>query len=121
MTSLRPGLQVPCLPNEAREPIRNQGFISGWNITNTAIVGAGGGGGATPSVIDGNGPVWNNYSIRGGVYSRGAARRVEVRVHQYARPFLVNPMYCHNFRVTGVQLKDSAFWTLTVRACGGVY
>ena len=90
------------------------------DATDVTVEGAGADG-SNPSVIDGNGPVWNNYSIRGGVYSRGAARRAEVRVHQYARPFLVNPMYCHDFRVTGVQLKDSAFWTLTVRACGGVY
>ena len=25
--------QVPCLPNESREPIRNQGFIARWNYT----------------------------------------------------------------------------------------
>ena len=41
MTSPRPGggLQVPCLPNEAREPIRNQGFISGWNGQGCCISG----------------------------------------------------------------------------------
>ena len=91
--------QVPCLPNESREPIRNQGFIGCWNCSNTAIEGMGGGAGG--SVIDGNGPVWNNYTT---------THRNEVHVHKYARPFLINPMYCANFRITGVHLKDSAFW-----------
>lgn len=86
--------QVPCLPNESREPIRNQGFIACWNCTNTAIEGAGGGPGG--STIDGNGPVWNNYTT---------TRRSEVHAHKYARPFLVNPMYSTSFRVTGVHLK----------------
>jgi polygalacturonase len=46
--------QVPCLPNESREPIRNQGFIACWNCSNTAIEGKGGGetGGSVIDVIE---------------------------------------------------------------------
>lgn len=100
--------QVPCLPNESREPIRNQGFISGWNMTRTSITGAG----PALSTIDGNGPVWNNYT---------ADHKDQVHAHKYARPFLINPMWSTEFSVTNVTLKDSAFWTMTPFGCDGIY
>ena len=63
-------------------------------MDNTAVVGAG----PALSIIDGNGPVWNNNT--------GTLRRP----HKYARPFLVNPMHSSRFSITGVELRDSAFW-----------
>jgi hypothetical protein len=97
--------QVPCLPNESREPIRNQGFIACWNCTNTAIEGAGGGPGG--STIDGNGPVWNNYTT---------TRRSEVHAHKYARPFLqpdvLHIVPCHGSSSEG---KRASAHSITVQ------
>ena len=97
--------QVPCLPNEAREPIRNQGFVACWNCSNTVVEGAGGGG-ERPSVIDGNGwPWWYKFESEG--LTAG-------------RPHLVEPLFVTGFRIEGVWLKDSPFWTLHPYACEDV-
>ena len=71
-------------------------------------------GGHDPSVVDGNGPVWNNYTTT-------HAHRSEVHKHLYARPFVGNPMFCHNFRISGVRPKDSAFWTFAPFVCDLVH
>ena len=101
--------QVPCLPNENREPIRNQGFIAGWDTENTRIEGSN----DNTSIIDGHGDGPQGWWAKGGFTN---ASRIK-----YSRPLLINPMWAKNFSIVGVWLKDSAFWTLTPFACDGVY
>lgn len=83
--------------------VRHQALISGWNITATSIQGEG--------VINGQGQVIGPDNTSW--YSR--------RPHQeYGRPRLIEPLFCSDFRIEGVQLQNSAFWTLHPYACDGV-
>jgi len=66
-----------------------------------AVEGAG-----VTSVVDGNGwPWWARFESLG--LSAG-------------RPHLVEPMFVTDFRIEGLWLKDSAFWTLHPYACNDV-
>lgn len=100
---------VPALPSygEARDTgfplahrhLRHQAFIGGWHVRNATLCGTG--------VIDGNGDVfW--------------AANLEEKL-DYERPRLVEPMFCEDFRVFDLHLKDSAFWTLHPFACARVH
>ena len=69
---------------------------------NVAIVGAG----AERSTIDGQGwPWWLRFESQG---------------LQAGRPHLVEPLFVTNFRIEGLHLKDSPFWTLHPYACDHV-
>ena len=81
--------------------VRHQALISGWNTTGVVIEGKG--------AIDGRGHVLG--SDGNSFYSRK---------RQYGRPRLVEPMFCRDFRIEGVSLRNSAFWTLHPYACDGV-
>ena len=81
--------------------VRHQALISGWNISSTTIQGKG--------VINGQGEVL----ARDG-------KSWYTRARSYGRPRLVEPMFCSDFTIEGLQLQNSAFWTLHPYACDGV-
>lgn len=64
------------------------------------------GAGVKSSIVDGNGWPWWGRFVNGGLIA--------------GRPHLVEPMYVTDFRIEGVWLKDSPFWTLHPYACTDV-
>lgn len=81
--------------------VRHQALISGWNISGATVQGKG--------TINGQGQVLGHDG-----------KSWYTRVHQYGRPRLVEPMFCNDFHIEGLQLQNSAFWTLHPYACDGV-
>ena len=104
---------VPALPGygitrdmpvpKAHLRVRRQALISGWDIQGSAIQGQG--------TINGQGHV---------LAADGKSFYTRRATQQYGRPRLVEPMFCRDFRIEGVQLQNSAFWTLHPYACDGV-
>ena len=71
-------------------------FIGGNYISNTTIRGSG--------TIDGQGVPWWAAKKEGGILT-------------HDRPRLVEPMYCSNFSMVGVTVKDPPFWAMHPYAC----
>eukprot|EP01052_Picozoa_sp_SAG31_P014862 SAG31_NODE_938_length_10882_cov_18.550032_5_plen_386_part_00 len=102
---------VPALPSygitrdggvpAADQLVRHQALLSGWNTTGLSIIGEG--------TINGQGHVLGPDG-----------KSWYTRKKQYGRPRLVEPMFCTDFKIEGVQLQNSAFWTLHPYACDGV-
>jgi hypothetical protein len=65
-------------------------LIYAENVSNISIIGSG--------EIDGNGGRWWKEHFRGGL--------------NYSRPPLIEVQYVKNFRVEGVGIRDSPFWTV---------
>lgn len=78
---------------------RHQALLSGWGIRNVTVRGDG--------VIDGGGAAW---------WARFYSKTLD-----FGRPRLLEPMFCQDFTVHSVQLKDSAFWHLHPYACDRVH
>ncbi len=81
--------------------VRHQALVSGWNISGTTIQGKG--------IINGQGEVLGRDG-----------KNWYTRTRSYGRPRLVEPMFCSDFTIDGLQLQNSAFWTLHPYACDGV-
>jgi len=72
-------------------------FIGGNNITNVRIAGFG--------VIDGQGQAWWDASEE------------DKAKFPYGRGRMIEPMYCTNFSMVGVTVKNPAFWGIHPFAC----